>query len=218
MKREPLSRRTFQKVRRDSCYPGNERDLWRPTNAAEMRQALRAAERYEVKHKPKGKRNGPLGHVALEVYRALWNRIRFTDGRLDPSIAWLMRQLGRSRAAIVAALARLRTKGFLRWIRRIERIDGAAGERGPQVRQMSNAYALDVPEAARALAAAVVLPDDERARREAIARIERDWKQEEFDRSPLGKALATYEAAMRKSASLPSRQNPSLSLSLKSEG
>jgi hypothetical protein len=46
--------------------------------------------------------------------------------RLDPSIDWLQRKLRRSRAAIVDALAALRSRGFLDWRRRYER----TGEEG----------------------------------------------------------------------------------------
>jgi hypothetical protein len=60
---------------------------------------------------------------------------------------WIMRRLKRSKDAVVRALQALRDHGFLDWLRRYEPT-GCEG-RGPQVRQVSNAYRLSMP--ARAL-------------------------------------------------------------------
>src|SRR3546814_19650743 len=57
---------------------------------------------------------------AIELLRELYRIVDYKTGRLDPSIGYLMRQLRRSRAAIVHALARLKEHGFLEWIRRTE--------------------------------------------------------------------------------------------------
>lgn len=131
-----------------------------------------AAERYERATRAKGQRAGKLGGVALEVLRELLRLIDYKTGRLDPSIATLCDRLRRCRAAVVQALAALRTAGFLDWLRRYEPT-GNEG-RGPQVQQTSNAYRLLLPP----LAAKMLgrhwtpppVPDDDRARREADQR------------------------------------------------
>ena len=79
----------------------------------------------------------------------LGNLVNFRTGRLDPSLDFLMGKLRRSRDAIVRALKALRDHGFLDWLRRFEPT-GIEG-RGPQVRQVSNAYRLSLPRHAAAM-------------------------------------------------------------------
>ena len=79
----------------------------------------------------------------------LGNLVNFRTGRLDPSLDFLMGKLRRSRDAIVRALKALRDHGFLDWLRRFEPT-GNEG-RGPQVRQVSNAYRLSLPRCAAAM-------------------------------------------------------------------
>lgn len=174
-----------------------------------MRAALKAAERYERAHKPKGSRNGPLGHVGLEVLRALWSRVRFSDGCLCPSIEWIMEACRRSRCAVVGALKRLRTKGFLAWQRRLEYTGGPAGVRGPQVKQATNAYALATPKAALDLLGNSIVPDDERTRLRDRAEAVASYEREAFEHSPLGRAVARLGAALHPNASPPGARNPS---------
>ena len=88
-----------------------------------------------------------MGHVALEVLELLAHLVSFKTGRLEPSVAFLMQKLHRSKSAIYDALHALKTHGFLDWLRRYEPT-GREG-RGPQLRQTSNAYRLSLP--ARAL-------------------------------------------------------------------
>lgn len=134
--------RTHQKVWRDSFVAGEyESEVFRPYDRDEMAISLEAAERYDRDLKMKGERNGPIGHVGLEVYRALWRRVNFRSGRCDPSIDGLMKATGRSRRAVVAALKRLWNCGLIRWIRRFV-YTGGRGIRGPQVAQATNAYEL----------------------------------------------------------------------------
>jgi hypothetical protein len=108
-----------------------------------------AAKRYELATRQPGARNGALGFVALEVLDYLGNLVNFRTGRLDPSLDFLMGKLRRSRDAIVRALKALRDHGFLDWLRRFEPT-GIEG-RGPQVRQVSNAYRLSLPRRAAAM-------------------------------------------------------------------
>lgn len=147
------ARRTFQEVHRDSKPIGSvEAELWKPTNDKTREDALEAARLYELAHKAKGRRNGPIGHVGLEIYKALWSVVDYSTGRLEPSLDWLMKVTRRSRDAVVTALKRLKFCGFLRWVRRFA-YTGQQGARGPQVRQVTNAYALAIPDHAAQLAA-----------------------------------------------------------------
>jgi DNA-binding transcriptional MocR family regulator len=121
-----------------------------------------AARRYDLLERRVGRRNGPLGHVALEVLELLGHLVSYKTGQLDPSIDTLMRTLRRSRDAVVRALAALKAHGFLDWLRRYEPT-GREG-RGPQVRQASNAYRLSLPARALRLLGRLLqappLPDD----------------------------------------------------------
>ena len=111
---------------------------------------MRAAEMHARKTKVAGKRNGALGHVALDLYRELMRMVCFKTGRLDPAIATLMDRLNRSKDAVVRALAELEAEGFLERQRRFEPVENPEPF-GPQVKQASNAYKLILPEAAAEL-------------------------------------------------------------------
>ena len=203
-------RRTLQKVRRDSKPVGScEAALWKPTDARQMRLALKAAERYDLARKNKGKRNGPLGYTGLLVFRAMWRFIRFRDGCLCPSITRLMKACRLSRAAVVGALARLRFNGFLTWQRRLE-YTGEVGVRGREVRQATNAYALAIPAAALALVGSIVVPADEVTRIRERAAFVADCERFSQGETPLGKAFAAWEARRLHQPSLPTARNPSL--------
>lgn len=141
-------KRTGQPVRAHSRPAGRCEGLfWRRTDRREMAQIVLAAKRYELKTRQPGARNGALGFVALEVIELLSHLVNYRSGRLDPSLDYLMAKLRRSRDAIVRALQALRSHGFLDWLRRFEPT-GNEG-RGPQVRQISNAYRLLLPQRAR---------------------------------------------------------------------
>lgn len=137
------------KVRRNSHKVGCEVAIWRPSSRKDMRRIYIAARRYELEYKEAGRRNGPLGGIALEVMDYLTNLIDTRTGRLEPSIDYLMRKLRRSRDAIVRAMAALRRHGFIDWMRRY--VPTGHEGRGPQVRQTSNAYKISLPEKARRL-------------------------------------------------------------------
>jgi hypothetical protein len=149
--------RSFQPVRRNSYYAHDRRStaLWQPIapNKQKARETIalrmKAAEFYDRRHKEAGKRNGPLGHVALEVLRELYRLVDYKTGRLDPAIATICEAIKRSKQAVVDALKRLKEHGFLDWVRRSEPIDDAEGA-GPRVRQISNAYGFSLPKYAAA--------------------------------------------------------------------
>ena len=125
-------------VRRGSRLAGAcEGVFWRRTDRQEVRRIVLAAKRYELAGRQRGHRNGPLGHVGLEVLDLLANLVSYRSGRLEPSIAYLMGKLKRSKDAVVRALAALREHGFLDWLRRHEAVElvegaGAAGAPGEQ--------------------------------------------------------------------------------------
>jgi hypothetical protein len=207
------TRRTFQKVRRDSRPVGScESDLWKPTNAQEMRVALKAAERFDVARKNKGQRNGPLGYTGLLVYRALWRFIRFRDGCLCPSIERLMKACRLSKGAVTSALKRLSTHGFLTWQRRLE-YTGELGVRGREVRQATNAYALAVPPAALVLVGAILIPADAITRLRERAAFILECERAAFADSRLGKAVAALGRRVSDKPILPNARNPSLGVS-----
>jgi hypothetical protein len=182
--------------------------LWRPTNAQEMRAALKAAERFDLARKRKGRRSGPLGYTGLLVYRALWRFVRFRDGCLCPSYDRLQRATGLCRSAVAGALKRLAAAGFLTWRRRLE-YTGERGARGREVRQASNAYALGVPAAALALIGKIPLPGDALERIRTRAAFVAECERAAFALSPLGAAFDKLAAALGVEPSPPTARNPS---------
>lgn len=139
-----LDGRTFQPVRRNSYQLGErELHLWRPVDPREINARIKAAKLFDRRRKCPGQRNGALGHIGIEILEALYEVVDFKTGRLDPSIDWICAKIGRARAAVVRAMARLKLHGFLDWIRRTEPT-GNKGE-GPQVRQITNAYVFGLP-------------------------------------------------------------------------
>ena len=165
-------RRARDPVRRGSRLAGTcEGAWWRPVGRAEVRQVLLAAKRYELLGRQAGRRRGPLGHVALEVLELLANLVSHRSGRLEPSYAYLMRTLRRSKDAVHQALTALREHGFLDWLRRHERVEVLEDAPGPRVRQVSNAYRLSLPAKAaqllkHLLSGKAPMPDDVAQERE----------------------------------------------------
>lgn len=143
--------RSFQPVRRNSYYASDPRAgaVWQPIGRdkhearAIVAMRMQAAEAYDRQHKQKGKRNGPLGYVGLEVLRELYRMVDYRTGRLDPSINTICVRTRRSKQAVVDALNRLQEHGFLVRVRRAEAIENA--HQGPQVRQITNAYGFSLP-------------------------------------------------------------------------
>lgn len=149
-------------VQRHSRLAGRcEGTFWRATTRQEVRRVVLAARRFDLVGRQRGRRNGPLGHVALEVLDLLANLVRFRTGRLDPSLDFLAATLKRSRDAVWRALRALRAHGFLEWLRRYV---PTGAESGPQVKQTTNAYRLSLPQRALALLGRMgrmpPLPDD----------------------------------------------------------
>lgn len=173
-----------------------------------MRVALKAAERYDLTRKAKGRRSGPLGYTGLLVYRALWRFIRFRDGCLCPSYERLMTATRLSKAAVAGALKRLRACGFLTWVRRLE-YTGQPGTRGREVRQATNAYAIGTPADALDLVGKVVVPADAITRIRERAAFLAECAGQAFEDSKLGRAFAAWERKLLDKPSLPTARNPS---------
>ena len=188
------SHRTGERVWRNSYTEGQiEQRIWRPLGIGKQRgtkrggkrwaaAALRMAKRFEVRTRAErqaqepGARNGALGSVAIAVLEYLYEIVEFATGRLEPAIATISEEIGHSYSAVHEALCRLRRQGFLQWIRRSRPI-GNKGEAGPQVEQISNAYALTLPDEIEDLVRRLVhdgpAPADELQRRDQARR---DWK------------------------------------------
>ena len=139
--------RTNQKVHRHSYHAGErEQRRWLQTNrfgADEHNARMRAAEDFDIKNRKQGCRNGPLGHIALDVLRLMLRLRNRKTGQLDPSFDWLALTLKRGRNAVVAAVARLIEHGFLDRQRRTELTNDP--DSSQYVRQISNAYFFTLP-------------------------------------------------------------------------
>lgn len=153
------SPRSGERVWRNSYTEGSIEDrVWRRISDGTVRGGkrwtgalLKAARQFEYRtrlerrQQEPGARNGRLGDVGLEVLSFLYETVDYATGRLEPAIATIAAGVGRSYAAVHAALCRLRKEGFLHWMRRSRPIENA-DPGGPQVEQVPNAYALLVPE------------------------------------------------------------------------
>jgi len=139
------SPRSGQPVWRNSYYEGQLEDrIWRPIGIGRQRGTRKGASR--------------LAGAVLKAARALDLRTRkerkantpgyglvdYATGRLEPAINTIAERTGYSYSAVHNALARLRDRGFLKWIRRSRKTENK-GEAGPQVVQIPNAYALTIP-------------------------------------------------------------------------
>lgn len=156
------SPRSGERVWRNSYTEGTIEDrVWRPIHDGTRRGGkrwtaalLKMARELEYRtrrlrrEKEPGSRNGTLGEVGLEVLAWLYETVDYATGRLEPAIATIAEAIGRSYGAVHEALCRLRQAGFLHWMRRTRPVDEPEPG-GPRVEQVTNAYALLVPEAAR---------------------------------------------------------------------
>ncbi len=219
---------TRMRLHRNSHRAGTcEAMFWRSTSRQEVQKIIKAAQRYELHSRKPGRRNGPLGSIALEILALFGNLVSYKTGRLDPSLDWIMGKLKRSRDAVVRALKALRDHGFLDWLRRFEPTPNEG--RGPQVRQVSNAYRLSVPKRALALlgrwSGRPAPPDDDDAARADRKAIEVEhvasldlgaFASFQCGDSPLGNALAQMGAAigLRESAKRTESQSTSYSYTL----
>src|SRR5690606_31948645 len=133
--------------------------IWKPINGGGVRDGkrwtgalLKAAKAFELRTRAErrevepGVRNGALGEVGIAVLEHLYETVQYSTGRLEPAIRTIADAIGRAYSAVHEALCRLRTHGFLTWLRRSKPVDNPIPG-GQQVEQASNAYALLVPPA-----------------------------------------------------------------------
>lgn len=198
-----------------------EASIWKPIPRAEVQRILRAAQRYELAGRQPGRRSGPLGSIALEIIALFANVVSFRTGQLDPSLDWIMRKLKRSKDAVVRGLKALRDHGFLHWLRRFQPTHN--NERGPQIRQSSNAYQLRLPERALALlgkhwASKPAHPEDyDQERLDLIASLNAHKSGLRLDQlalfelgdNPLGRALAALGKSVEQRESAKQSEYPS---------
>jgi hypothetical protein len=109
---------------------------------------------------------------------------------------------------VAGALKRLRSCGFLTWVRRLE-YTGEPGHRGREVRQATNAYAIGTPADALDLVGKVVVPADAITRIRERAAFLAECAGQAFENSKLGRAFAAWESKLLDKPSLPSARNPS---------
>ena len=142
-----------QKVRRDSFDVNDRRaQVFRPIGDGTVAGArswiddlLKVAKDFDAWGRPKKGARGPLTPYGLTVLEWLCrgNKLDYKTGCLEPAIAWLEKVTGFARRTVVDALKRLRTYGFIDWVRRSQKTDRDK-EAGPQREQITNAYFFDV--------------------------------------------------------------------------
>ena len=162
-----VRRRTGAIVRRGSILREALKDFYRPLTRQEAGTILKAAKRFENLTRQKGKKNGALGYAGRYVLEALLELRDFKTGRLEPSYKAIADRAGVSVSTVAVALKRLVAWGFLSVQRRMETTGNLYG---PQLRQITNAYCIELPAlAARTLRTRppAPIPDDDRERRRA---------------------------------------------------
>lgn len=174
-------RRTFAPVRRNSRPAGKcEAGFWSRVDRKQVWQIVDAAEAYDLANKAAGERKGPLGNIAIKVLKVFARLVDYRTGRLDPSIDTIMHYAKCSRDSVVRALDALRRHGFVDWLRRFVPAEETRGEKGPQVKQASNAYRLSLPARAKAYLtrhkrAPAPMPEDEEQRQAAKQQEQEDF-------------------------------------------
>lgn len=194
-RKEPINRRTGQKVRRHSIPVGG-REQWPFYSWANGRKMLQALRIYSEGLRQKGQRTGAKGTISFgalrlaELMAAVAAKYR---GRLEPSAEWMAKQLNVPEKSIHAWKAQLKAHGFLNWRRRyIE--TGRHGIRGPQVVQTSNAYWLKIPEAAARAVAKALGPKAPRGWEDRLERRERLYQAAPELRDALDKLGAHFRS------------------------
>lgn len=138
------SQRRGAPVWRGSQKAGSfEADYWRQPQTGDFSRVMAGARALERETRAPGRPQGDLGPVALELLAQLYRLGQRFNGRIEPSLDFLMGAIKRSRTAVVRALKQLRDAGFVEWRRRFEPVPREGS--GPRIRQTSNAYRLLIP-------------------------------------------------------------------------
>ena len=74
------------RLHRNSHRAGTcEGTFWRSTTRQEVQKIIRAAQRYELHGRKPGRRNGPLGSIALEILALFGNLISMGGANISPT-------------------------------------------------------------------------------------------------------------------------------------
>lgn len=150
-------RRTYEPVRRESLDVDDARaQVFRPVEGghAFVDAVLWAFDEWADLTKKPGKPHH-LNANCRKVLEVLMRRCTdYKTGVCEPCIDTLMRMTRFARPTVVRCLRALKQGKFLNWIRRTMRTDNAPGE-GPQVRQVSNAYWVELAEMPKRVAMAI---------------------------------------------------------------
>ncbi len=200
---EPEHRRSRQPVHRGSRMDGDWVNQWfRPMSMREKNELMRAARGYDRANKQPGEKRGPIGSIGLELLEELATLAASNRGRLYPTLSWMQGKIRRSRDTIVDCLRRLAAAGILSWVRRIEPVEERERwARGPQVRQTSNAYRLELPKRLRKFVRKAPPAADEATRKAEIrARIDAAIREEAKAVQDAGVERALARGAAMKAA------------------
>jgi len=116
---------------------------------------IAALERYAETLRQPGQRTGTPGTISFGAVRLAQLLMRLAvkyNGRVEPTVAWLAKQLNVARKSVHAWKAQLAEHGLLQWERRYVHV-GLPRQSGPQLKQTSNAYRLSLPKKASDLIA-----------------------------------------------------------------
>ncbi|HEX8402212.1 MAG TPA: replication protein A [Allosphingosinicella sp.] len=192
--------RTNQRVHRASYHEGErEGRLWRRHNTfadAEHNAWMRAAEELDDATRTTGKRNGAIGDIGLRVLRFMLRLRNRKTGRLDPSYAWLAAQINRSKSAVCRAVQRLKALGFLDWLRRTRPVEDPEPD-GQYVKQISNAYLLELRGVAAEMVGRILRRPTEKMRRIVEEKQRADRDRADASRSATDVAAETADPDLR---------------------
>lgn len=120
---------------------------WEPTarneNLFRFRDVFGATVVSYSDHIRKAGRTLPISMNALQVLKALFGYMDGKTGRCDPSLDSIAWRSKLSRRTVVRQLDVLRRERIIDWVRRTVKTGAAPGE-GPQRKQASNAYFIDL--------------------------------------------------------------------------
>ena len=155
----PVARPTGRRYRARSIFAADD-CIATPLDRNERARLMALAEAIEARTRQRGRQNGSISRIGVQLLRAMLFKFLGRDGRLFPSYDALMRATGLTRKSVANAIARLERVGIVRVVRRIvrrhiTRRSPITGEREVIVTtcQTSNAYGLTNPTGGAALCA-----------------------------------------------------------------
>lgn len=141
------TKRTYQPIRRDSFDIDDPAiaHVWQPIEGGIkfVSAYLDVFDEWADIIKKRGAQHELSRNCRKVLEKLLLKCTDFNTGICEPCLDTLMKHTRFARATVVRALAKLNEHHFIDWVRRTMPTDNAPGE-GPQVRQVSNAYFLDL--------------------------------------------------------------------------